>query len=326
MSRPLRIEFPGAWYHIMNRGRRAEDVFTDANDYRFFLELLKESSELWNVRISAFCLMPNHYHLLMQTPEGNVSRCMRHINGVYTQRFNRAHHCAGQLFRGRFKSILVEGGSYLLQLVRYIHRNPLREGLVDRIDKYPWSSHKGYVSASGKWDWLYKDRILAMLSSERINPRTAYRRFVATEDDENTLRVLTRRRLPSHIGGKRFADWLKETFGGQKAHPLRPESSTPAPGVQEIREMVCRYYGVDNSALNRSRRGVFNEARHAAIFLTRRLRMEGLAAICREFSMRRYSSASSAIDRVKRRLATDGKFKNRIDTIRRRIEKRQTGA
>ena len=121
MSRPLRIEYPDAWYHVMNRGRRAEDIFPDEQDYLMFMELLKETSEMWNIRIAAFCLMPNHYHMLVQTPEANISRSMRHLNRVYTQRYNSRHKCDGQLFRGRYKSILIDAPSYLLQAVRYIN-------------------------------------------------------------------------------------------------------------------------------------------------------------------------------------------------------------
>jgi len=142
MSRPLRIEYPDAWYHVMNRGRRSEEIFTDKQDYNTFLQLIRESIEMWNVRVGAYCLMTNHYHLLIQTPEANLSRCMRHLNGVYTQRFNKLHHLDGQLFRGRYKSILVDADSYLLQLANYIHRNPLRAGLVEKLDEYSWSSHK----------------------------------------------------------------------------------------------------------------------------------------------------------------------------------------
>lgn len=130
MSSPLRIEYPDAWYHVMNRGRRGEEIFGDKQDYRQFIEILKETANLWKLRIAAYSLIPNHYHLLVQTPWGNLSRCLRHIDGVYTQRFNRSHGCDGPLFRGRFKSILVDADSYLLPLVRYIHRNPVRAGLA----------------------------------------------------------------------------------------------------------------------------------------------------------------------------------------------------
>ena len=155
MARPLRIEYPGAWYHVMNRGRRAEKIFHYTYDYRMFVELLEEASEMWNVRISAYCLMLNHYHILLQTPEANIARNMRHINGVYTQRFNRRHTCDGALFRGRYKSLLVSAETHLLQLVRYIHRNPVKAGLSEKLESYIWSSHKGYLSKSRKWNWLY---------------------------------------------------------------------------------------------------------------------------------------------------------------------------
>ena len=136
MARPLRIEYPGAWYHVMNRGRRSEEIFYQRDDYEAFVELLRESSEMWNIRVAAYCLMTNHYHLLVQTPDANLSRSMRHLNGVYTQRYNRRHGCDGQLFRGRYKSILIDADAYLLELVRYIHRNPLDSGLVDNLKKY----------------------------------------------------------------------------------------------------------------------------------------------------------------------------------------------
>ena len=111
MSRPLRIQFPDAWYHVMNRGRRRESVFRDKQDYVVFVELLKEVVDMYKVRIAAYCLIPNHYHLLIQTPAGDLARGMRHLNGIYTQRFNRAHNCDGPLFRGRYKSILVDADS-----------------------------------------------------------------------------------------------------------------------------------------------------------------------------------------------------------------------
>ena len=118
MSRPLRIQYPNAWYHVMNRGRRAEAIFGGKNDYFTFIDLLKETVELWNSRVSAYCLLSNHCHLLEQTPDANLSRCMRHIDGAYTQRFNRSHHVDGQLFRGRYKGILIDAGTYLLEMVR----------------------------------------------------------------------------------------------------------------------------------------------------------------------------------------------------------------
>src|SRR3972149_269634 len=133
MSRPLRIEIPHAWYHVLNRGRRRESIFRDTQDYEMFLQTVREACESWRLRVAAYGLMPNHYHLLVQTPNPNLSRCLRHIDGVYTQRFNRRHGHDGPLFRGRYKALLIEADSYLLQLVRYIHRNPLEAGVAEDL-------------------------------------------------------------------------------------------------------------------------------------------------------------------------------------------------
>jgi putative transposase len=148
MTRPLRIQYPDAWYHVMNRGRHGESIYNDEQDYQAFIDLLKETGSMWNVRIAAYCLMTNHYHLLIQTPKAKLDRCMRHINGIYTQRYNRKHHMDGQLFRGRYKAILVDADNYLLEIVRYIHRNPVRAGIVKHPRDYRWSSHRGYIYES----------------------------------------------------------------------------------------------------------------------------------------------------------------------------------
>ena len=119
MSRPLRIQYPDAWYHVMNRGRRGEEVFTGKNDYNAFIELLKELVEDYNVKIAAYCLMSNHYHLLVETPQPNLSKGMKYVNGRYAQYFNRRYKRVGHVFQGRFTGILVEKESYLMELYRF---------------------------------------------------------------------------------------------------------------------------------------------------------------------------------------------------------------
>ncbi len=130
------------------------------------------------MRISAYCLMPNHYHLLVQTPDGNMSRCIRYVNGVYTQRFNRYNKKEGQLFRGRYKAVLIDEDSYLLEVLRYIYRNPLKAGIVKSLDDYPWSSHKGYLSQAKKWSWLQKEVLLRQFTPVIFRQKSAYLDFV----------------------------------------------------------------------------------------------------------------------------------------------------
>lgn len=323
MSRPLRIEYPGAWYHVMNRGRRSEVTFPEHKDYYRFIDLLIESCELWNIRISAYCLMPNHYHLLIHTPDGNLSRCMRHINGVYTQRYNKAHSCDGQLFRGRFKSILVEGNPYLLQLVRYIHRNPLRANLTKSINSYKWSSHAGYISNARKWNWLHKDFILSILTSDPALQVSAYKQFVRMKDSKELLGVLERPKWPPFLGGKQFLGWVKQTFFENKREKEIPDSVHLAPDLTLIKAVVCDYYSIHESILHKTRRGVTNEPRDVAIYLTRMLRQEGLQSIGEKFGLNNYSSVSTVVDRVKSQMDKNRVFRSQVETIIRKIKKGQ---
>ena len=196
MSRPLRIEFADAWYHVMNRGRRAEKIFNDSTDYKVFVDLLKETAKTWNIKVAAYCLISNHYHILVQTPEANISRSMRHLNGVYTQRFNRRYRLDGPLFRGRYKSIVVGADPYLLQLVRYIHKNPVKTGLVKKPEQYAWSSHKGYLSVAGKWDWLYKDFILSLLTTKKQHWLSRYKAFMSMEDTQGVDQIVAGKKWP----------------------------------------------------------------------------------------------------------------------------------
>ena len=322
MARPLRIEYPNAWYHVMNRGRRSEPIYKTKGDYYRFIELLKDTSEMWNLRVVAYCLMPNHYHLLVQTPDANISRCMRHIDGVYTQRFNRRHYCDGQLLRGRFKSILIEADNYLLQLVRYIHLNPLKVGLTDQLEKFAWSSHRGYLSQAEKWEWLYKDLILSMLSPQKRERIKRYRYFIST-DNEDIDKIFKKSKWPAILGSERFVDMIKEKFFLQKADDEIPQSKELAPDGDRIKKVVCGYYRIGENDLLQSRRGFFHEPRNVAIYLTRRLRGDSLKQIGEQYRMNKYSSVSSVIERMKVLIAQDRRLKKKIESLIQAISKNQ---
>ena len=173
MSRPLRIQYPGAVYHIMNRGRARQPTFVDETDYRAFLETLAEAHRQWGIEVFAYCLMGNHYHLCLRTPKGNLSRIMRHIDGIYTQRFNRRHRRDGTLFRGRYKGILIDADEYLAAVVRYIHLNAVAAGLVKMPEEYRWASHQYYLKAKGAPDWLDTTEAI-----EQIGGRQVFHEFV----------------------------------------------------------------------------------------------------------------------------------------------------
>jgi len=307
----------------MNRGRRGEDVFTGKKDYNAFTDLLKELVEDYNVKIAAYCLMSNHYHLLVQTPEANISRAMRHLNGVYTQRFNKINHCDGQLFRGRFKSILVDADSYLLELLRYIHRNPLESGMVDNINKYTWSSHKAYLSGAKKWDWLHKKYILSLFSRNGGESARRYKQFVSKETLEEINQILARKKLPAVIGSKRFVDKIKALFFADKKHEEVPESRYLAQDIDKIIEEVCKFYNVNKEVLFSSRRGLFNEPRNVAIYLIRRLRGGTLKEVGKIFGIEKNSTVSSVVERLKLEIERNKNLNKRIGSLRAKLTKSQ---
>ncbi|MCJ7772133.1 MAG: transposase, partial [Desulfobacterales bacterium] len=319
MSRPLRIQFPDAWYHVMNRGRRAEKIFHDKDDYQMFVDLLKETAEMWNIRVSAYCLLPNHYHLLIQTPEANISRSMRHLNGVYTQRYNSKHSCDGQLFRGRYKSILVSEDSYLLQVVRYIHRNPLKARLVKKLEDYPWSSHKAYLSVAKKWGWLHKKFILSMLTKKKSNWINTYRQFVKVEDDADIINVFEGKKRPSILGQEKFIDWVKSKYYHTDSVDEVPQVKDLAPDIDLIIKKVCKFYQISTDDLYKTQRGIPNEPRSVSIYLARITRRDSLKEISQSFGIKKYSSTSTIIERLKNRMKTDKKLHKKVDMLRNHI-------
>ena len=154
MARPLRIEFPGAIYHVTSRGDRREPIFVDDDDRRALIGVVEQSMQRFDAEVLAYCLMGNHYHFVLHTRQGNLSRLMRHFNGVYSQAFNRRHAKVGHLFQGRFKAVLVDRDAYLLEVCRNVELNPVRARIVDAPDAWPWSSYLGHVGRAESPAWL----------------------------------------------------------------------------------------------------------------------------------------------------------------------------
>ena len=163
MARKLRIDFPGCWHHVYHRGARKAPIFLDEEHCLLFFEQLEETTEEYGLEVHGFALMPNHYHLLVRTPLGNLSRCMRHLNATYTQRLNRMHDWDGPLFRGRFRSEPLMTEDYLLTVLAYLHLNPVRAKLVRRPDEdRSWTSHRMYLGLARPLGWLRTETMLKM--------------------------------------------------------------------------------------------------------------------------------------------------------------------
>jgi putative transposase len=179
MSRPIRIEFPDALYHVTTRGDRREDIVEDDQDRQAFLWVLERVVTQFRWRCYAWCLMDNHYHLLIQTPDRNLSKGMRQLNGVITQTGNRRHGRVGHLFQGRFKAVLVDRDAYLLELSRYIVLNPVRAGMVKAPADWPWSSYRASAGLEPVAPWLAVDGVLSPFAGQRSLAQQRYAQFVS---------------------------------------------------------------------------------------------------------------------------------------------------
>jgi REP element-mobilizing transposase RayT len=242
MSRPLRVEYPGAVYHITCRGNEKKAIFRDRHDQESFLDILVESKKIYNIRLFAYVLMDNHFHLLLETPLGNLAQFMRRFNITYTSYFNRFHNRVGHLFQGRYKSILVEKESYLNELSRYIHLNPSRtkklknktpEERWNYLINYPWSSLGGYIDKKSKEPFLEYSLVLSDFGGDTNLGRRAYQKRIK-EDLSGELEIKDKVIGQAILGSDYFIKWVKETFYPEKR-------DRECPGLSELK----RYKAVE---------------------------------------------------------------------------------
>ncbi|MDF1551894.1 MAG: transposase [Deferrisomatales bacterium] len=214
MARPLRIEYPGAFYHVTSRGNERKDIFRSKRDREKFLDYLGSATVRYGARIHVYCLMSNHYHLLVETPEGNLSRIMRHINGAYTTYFNVKRQRSGHLLQGRYKAILVEREEHLVELSRYVHLNPVAARMVGKPGEHVWSSYNAYVGAAASPDWLERRDVLARFGEGEAAAGGSYRAFVEGDLDREVVVPSPWEKVVGStvLGSRGFVEWVQETF------------------------------------------------------------------------------------------------------------------
>ena len=222
MARPLRIEFAGALYHLTSRGDRREDIYLDDADRVMFLEVLAEVCDRFRWVCHAYCLMSNHYHLLIETRDSTLAKSMRQLNGVFTQRSNRRHHRVGHVFQGRYKAILVQKEAYLLELARYVVLNPVRAGMVRSARDWPWSSYRATAGWPEVPSWLTIEWLLSAFGARRKAAMEAYRRFVSEGKGASSPWDELKRQV--YLGDEAFVDRMLASLDGDA--PLAEVPST----------------------------------------------------------------------------------------------------
>ena len=309
MGRPLRIEYPGAFYHVTSRGNERRDIFLTQKNYERMIGYLESATERYGAQIHCFCLMSNHYHLLLETPRGNLRQILHHLNTGYTNYFNVKTGRAGHLFQGRYRAILVDKDHYAMELSRYIHLNPVRAHMVKDPRLYPWSSYMDYAADRKGRDWVKTEWILGQISRNEKRARKGYRKFVGEVSGRATKDLLEQVVSSAILGSEEFVDWVRENCVGKRAYhrdipSLRQLSKWPE--LSSIRKEAESLFG---------RRA--EDSRRVALYLSHRLSGESLGEIGRHFGGIGPSAVSQNTRRLEERLKENAKLSEKVNQLKR---------
>lgn len=313
MSRPLRLQYPGAVYHVTARGNTRQAIVRDDNDRHRFVATVASMVEQYQVVCHAWVLMNNHYHLLLETPQANLSQALRHLNGVYTQAFNRRHRRAGHLFQGRYRAIIVEKEAYLLELCRYVVLNPVRAKIVRQPRAWRWSSYRATADVEEAPPWLTVDWILEQFGRTRGRAHREYVQFVA-EGPRQERSLWEQVQGQIYLGSEDFLQQVQERAGTETRVEIPLVQQRPGrPTLATIVGHVARGYGQSEAEVRqRTRRP--SEARQVALYAARRLAGSDLQTIGRYFGLS-YPAVSRRVQAIEATLQHDTRLRKQIDSI-----------
>jgi REP element-mobilizing transposase RayT len=323
MARPLRVEFRGAFYHVINRGNGGEKIYISRRDREKFLEYLQKAVGRFGIKIHTYCLMTNHYHLLAETPQANLSQAIKWINVSYAGYFNRKHQRRGHLFQGRFKSILVDADEYLKPLSRYIHLNPIRAKIVQNLASYPWSSYPVFIGKIKAADWLEMNWLLSLFGKNRKEAAKNYQCFVekvVIEKSENPTKYLAGGFI---LGSADFVNWVRETFLSERSEKkeipqlrkLKPKRAPDMVVAAVSDEFGCRSHQV----LQKGRKK--NVPRDVAIYLARDLTGASCVDLGKYFGNISGAGITVRYNHMEKQIEHNRTLKKRIDRIKKKINK-----
>jgi putative transposase len=315
MSRPIRIQYKNAVYHVMNRGLNKQPIFYTKLDYIRFYDLIHECYKRWRIEVFALCLMKNHYHLCLRTPDANLSRVMRHINGVYTQGFNKVHGCDGPLFRGRYKAIVIEEQEYLAQVIRYIHLNPVKAKMVEDPKDFEWSTHKFYMQGGRVPEWFRKNIIKKWFKNSK-----SFHEFVLAGNDKFIEDAYKRKRWPVVLGTQEFIDQVRKETGSIGKENVKEDLGYVRPTIEQVIASVSNVYGVPHIGILTGIRGVPNESRKVAQWLLREKCNFTYREIADVFNHGSTKTVAWACSEVKKLEKTNRKTKSRLKKIDKLLE------
>jgi len=315
MGRQHRSDFADAFHHVFNRASARRMIFTAEWQRKSFLETLEHVVKSDNIEVHAYCLMGNHYHLLLRTPHANLSQAMHRLASMFSRRFNREEKIDGPIFRGRYRSKIVGQDDYLRQLCRYIHRNPVAAGIVCRPEDYEWSSYQSYIYQTEHTKWLVREELPLYFSGP--NHLASMRKYVEnpslSELDQISLEKLLRPSSDDAISASRCIVPRAETL----MIPLKPAK------LVDILEIMSIQFTVKVQSLLESRPGISNRPRDISLFLARSEACLNVCDIAKEFSISR-TAASTVISRVEKQIKSDALLAADIKTLRTIIQSKRS--
>ena len=321
MSRPLRVEYAGAYYHVINRGNNQEDIFLNDRDREKFIEYLEKASDRYFIAIHTYCLMSNHFHLLVETTEPNLSVAMQWINVSYATYFNRKRGRRGHLFQGRFKAILVDADEYLKHLSRYIHLNPVRANMVSGPADYKWSSYLFFIGRKKRPGFVETEWLLSGFGKSIKEAQKNYKDFVEGVDPK-TLESPSRQLTEGFIlGDSDFVKWVKDNFlSKRKDNKEIPQLKKLKPKVkpEAVVEAVGKEFGCsENHIIIKGKKK--NKAREVAIHIARDMSGMSCAELGNFFGGVSGALITMMYNRVSKESSKNRRLKGRINKIKQRI-------
>lgn len=321
MTRFPRVEYAGAHYHVINRGNAGEDIFRNIRDHRKFLEYLEKTAERFSIIIHSYCLMPNHYHLLLETTHPNLSRAIQWLNVSYATYFNKKQKRSGHLFQGRFKAILIDADEYLTHLSRYIHLNPVKARLVKFPEAFLWSSYRFFIGSEDTPDWLETDKLLSFFGEEKKKALISYRRFVESCHDNSSDDLMMNIRGGCLLGGESFVQWVTDTYLSRPnnvAKMSRRKKNGLIIPVEDIVQLVCHECGCCQEML--CKKGLKdNTLRDITIYLARDMSGVKCSDLGDYFGGISGAAITARYNKIADAIMNNASLKRKIDSIRRQI-------
>jgi REP element-mobilizing transposase RayT len=318
MARPLRIEYEGAFYHITARGNERRRIYFGKADYEKFLSYLRNAQEKYGYLLHCYVLMGNHYHLLIETPQGNMSKLMHFINSSYTTYINRKRKRSGHLFQGRYKAILIDRDSYLLELSRYLHLNPVRANIVTKPEDYPYSSYRSYISKSNE-TLVSRELILEMVSANTQTAPKHYQAFVENTTTQQLEDPFTKVYAGAILGGLAFITQALSRLQDGILHREEISHRTQLQArytAEDIIKVICSSFTLSSDQMIKTR-----EHRNMALYLMKQLTSLSNRHIGDLLGGLSAAAVAKTYQRFSEKMAKERSVRKRVEAIRAQLSR-----